>query len=201
MTDVGATIAAKSDQLNSDDLLAGPITIRVTAVKQGTSAEQPIDIYYDGAKFPWKPCKTMRRVLVAFWGPKGDAYVGRSITLMRDPTVKWGGIEVGGIRISHMSDIADGASLAVTVKRGQKAPYVVQKLATNAKAQEAPKPTLPSATDSDLAAVLTSLRATPADKRDEFLSDQRGKRAWTKEQGAAIKKVVEELKAGEKVTK
>jgi hypothetical protein len=47
----------------------------------------------------------MRRVLVAMWGAEASAYVGRSLTLFRDPDVKFGGMETGGIRISHATHI------------------------------------------------------------------------------------------------
>ena len=38
------TIAAKSDQLNADDLIAGPITVTVQAVKRGSDAQQPVSV-------------------------------------------------------------------------------------------------------------------------------------------------------------
>jgi hypothetical protein len=130
MTDVGATIEAKSNQLNSDDLIGGPITIRVTKVT-GEQGDQPISIHYDGDNGkPWKPCKGMRRILVALWGTRGDDYAGRSLTLYRDGSVKWGGIEVGGIRISHMSHIEADATLALTEKKGSKKPFTVRRLGT-----------------------------------------------------------------------
>lgn len=103
MTDLGETIAPKSDQLNADDLIAGPRTVTITRVSKGSS-EQPIDIFHDGGK-PYRPSKGMRRLLVAAWGRRGEDYVGRSMTLYRDPKVKFGGIEVGGIKISHMTDL------------------------------------------------------------------------------------------------
>lgn len=130
MTDLTNTIIAKSDQLNSDSLLSGPMTIKITGVSADTSSsEQPIIIRYENDKSqPWKPCKSMRRLLVAIWGPNGNEYVGRSVTLYRDPTVKWGGMEVGGIRISHMSHIDKAVTIALTATRGNKKPVTVQPL-------------------------------------------------------------------------
>ena len=63
MTDVGMTIAPKSDQLNADDLINGPMTITITAVKaRPGSSEQPIQISFDGdGGKPYLPCKSMRR--------------------------------------------------------------------------------------------------------------------------------------------
>jgi hypothetical protein len=70
----------------------------------------------------------MSRVLVAMWGPDAKAYVGRSMTLYRDPNVKWGGLAVGGIRISHMSDIAEAKTMALTETRANRKPFTVKPL-------------------------------------------------------------------------
>jgi hypothetical protein len=129
MTDLGLTIAPKSDQLNADDLLAGPRTITVTRVTGSESKEQPINIYFEGDQGrPYKPCKSMRRVLVHVWGRDGNKYAGRSMTIFRDPKVRFGDIETGGIRISHVSDITEPKSMALTASRGNKKPYEVKPL-------------------------------------------------------------------------
>ena len=135
---VGATIAPKSDQLNADDLIAGPITVRIVSVTHG-NAESPIRVNIEG-RMPYYPCKSMRRVLVAAWGEDGAPYAGRYLTLYRDPDVKYGGIKVGGIRISHMSDIPADMYMALTVTRGKRAEYTVQRLNIQAPAAKAPKP-------------------------------------------------------------
>ena len=49
-------------------------------------------------------------------------------TLYNDPEVIFGGIKVGGIRISHMSDIAEAKSMALTTKKSQRAQYTVKPL-------------------------------------------------------------------------
>lgn len=125
--DMSGTIVPKSDQMNADDLIIGPITIRVSKVSANpSSAEQPISIYYDGDQGkPYKPCKSMRRVLVTIWGNDGAAYPGRSMTLYRDPSVTWGGMAVGGIRISHMSDMAEPVTMALTATKQSRKPYRV----------------------------------------------------------------------------
>lgn len=135
--DMTPTLAAKSNQLTSDDLIAGPLTIVVTKVTAGSS-EQPVAISYDGDQGkPWYPCKSMRRVLVAAWGADAKVYIGRSMTLFRDPDVSYGGIKVGGIRISHLSDLDGPLSIALTVTRQKRAPYKVQPLAKAAQADPA----------------------------------------------------------------
>lgn len=136
---VGATIAPKSDQLNADDLIAGPITVRIVSVAANSTDSGPIRINIEG-RLPYYPCKGMRRVLVAAWGEDGAPYAGRYMTLYRDPEVKYGGIKVGGIRISHMSDIPADMYMALTVTRGKRAEYTVQRLNIQAPAAKAPKP-------------------------------------------------------------
>ena len=128
-SDMKQVIAPKSDQLNADDLLAGPITIKITAVNVKGGQEQPVSISYEGdSGKPYKPCKSMCRVLVSAWGADSSVYVGRSLTLYCDPKVKWGGMEVGGIRISHMTNITDTMTMALTVTRANKKPFIVQPL-------------------------------------------------------------------------
>lgn len=130
MTDLSLTIAPKSDQLNADDLIAGPRTIRITRVSGRETAEQPIAINFegDGGK-PYLPCKSMRRVLVQVWGKDGTQYPGRALTLYRDAEVLFGGLKVGGIRISHMSDISEPVTMALTATRANKKPFTVRPLA------------------------------------------------------------------------
>jgi hypothetical protein len=65
---------------------------------QPDSADQPVSIHYEGGEGrPFKPCKTVRRIMVGVWGKDASKYVGRSMTLYRDPSVAFGGMQVGGI--------------------------------------------------------------------------------------------------------
>lgn len=128
MNDMTQVIKPKSDQLNSDDLIGGAITIKVTGVKI-TSTEQPVAINFEGDDGkPFKPCKSMSRVLVYAWGADAKKYVGKSMTLYRDPTVKWAGMEVGGIRISHMSHIDKPLTISLTATKQSRKPFTVQPL-------------------------------------------------------------------------
>ena len=129
MIDLRGTIKPKSDQLNADDLIGGPITIRITGVTVG-EGEQPVAISYegDGGK-PYKPGKSMRRVLVNLWGPDGAVYMGRSLTLYRDEEVVFGGVAVGGIRISHMSHLQRETTMALTATKAKRKPFTVRPLA------------------------------------------------------------------------
>lgn len=142
VTNLRDTILAKSDQLNADDIVGGSITITVTAVKRGDSNEQPVVIHYQGDDGrPYKPCKTMRRVLIAGWGENGAAWIGRSMTLYNEPSVKFGGVAVGGIRISHMTDIGNGLRLTPNASKGKKQEVIIQPLKIQAPEKQA-KPTL-----------------------------------------------------------
>lgn len=128
-----ATIVPKSDQINADDLIGQSLTITVNEVKFSGGQEQPVSMYFDGSGKAFRPCKSMCRVLVAIWGPDAKEYVGRSMTLYRDPTVKWGGMEVGGIRISHMTHMEAPVTMALTATKGARKPYTVRPLVAEVK--------------------------------------------------------------------
>lgn len=118
--DMSRFIEAKSDQLNADDLIGAPRTITVTRVA-GNDGDQPISIFYEGDNGkPFKPCKTIRRVLMGVWGRNAYEYVGRSMTIFRDDKVTFGGLETGGVRISHMSHIDKETIVVVMKSKGKK---------------------------------------------------------------------------------
>ena len=123
--DMTQVIIPKSDQINSDDLIAGPMTITITDVKVVGGQEQPVSVFFEGSNKAFRPCKSMSRVLVAAWGPDAKNYIGRSLTLYRDASVKWGGMAVGGIRISHMTHIDRELVLMLTMTKQNRAPHKV----------------------------------------------------------------------------
>lgn len=128
MTNMLKTIVPKSDQINADDLTGRSLTIKITKVSL-LAGEQPVSLNYEGDEGrPYKPCKSMRRVLVNVWGSDGNSYVGRSLTLYNDPKVTWGGAAVGGIRISHMSDIKEPVTMALTASKANRKPFTVKPL-------------------------------------------------------------------------
>lgn len=137
MVDVGATIDPKSSQQNAEDYLTGPKTVTITKVTATEAADQPVAISFIGDDGrPFLPCKTVRRVLVHAWGRNGADYVGRSMTLFCDPTVKWGGAEVGGIRVSHLSHIPKPLTIALTATRGNKKPITVKPLVIDVSSED-----------------------------------------------------------------
>lgn len=126
--DISETTAPRSDQQNFDDYATGPRTVTITEVRSGSS-EQPVELHL--AEFPgrpYKPSKSMRRVLVAAWGPDSSVYLGRRLTLIGDPTVKFGGTAVGGIKIAALSNIDGRLTVNLTVTKGKRAPHVVDSL-------------------------------------------------------------------------
>ena len=126
VNDLTDTIAPKSDQLNADDLLTGPLTVDIIDVTRG-SKDQPVVISIKG-KMPYKPCKTMIRVLITAWGQDGKDWAGKRMTLYCDPSVKFGGVALGGIRISHLSHIDGPMNMMLTQSRGRKAQVIVKPL-------------------------------------------------------------------------
>lgn len=126
--EVRASIVPKSDQLNADDLITGPITVTITKVRRG-DREQPITVEIEGHR-PYKPCKSMRRVLVAVYTDDPSKWIGQRITLYCDPTVMWGGVKVGGIRISHMTGLDAPRPFLLTTTRGKKADVTIYPIAS-----------------------------------------------------------------------
>lgn len=125
ITDLRGTIVPKSDQLNAEQLLAGDLTITVTDVRMG-SEDQPVILHYENDEGrPYKPCKTMRKLLIFAWGEDGRNWAGKSMTLYNDQAVRFGGMVVGGIRISHLSHIEREISLSLTATKGKKALHTV----------------------------------------------------------------------------
>lgn len=165
--DITETLAPKSDQLNADDLIGRSCTVTITGVTRG-DADQPVNVttaeFGDGR--PFKPCKSMRRVMVAAWGADASAYVGHRMTLYRDDKVRFGGQDVGGIRISHMSHIQKRITVALTVTRGKRAPFAVEPLPDNP----------PAITDEQVADIGHRIAtADTLDQLDEIAADLK---AW-----------------------
>lgn len=142
MTSMRGTTEPKSDQLNFDDFAGGMSkTITITKVVETSDKQQPRAICYEGDNGkPWKPCKGMRRVLRNCWGDnENNEYIGRQIVLYGDPKIKFGEIEQGGIRISHLSHIDKPMTMPLTERRGSRKQFTVQPLVVEA---GTPLPTL-----------------------------------------------------------
>jgi hypothetical protein len=126
MTDVTAALEAKSDQLNATDIIGVEPVIKIRDVKV-KAGDQPVSVYYDGDNNkPWKPSKGMLRVLAGAWGRDSSAWIGKHAQLYFEPTVRYAGVEVGGIRVRALSDIpAKGLDFALTISKQKREPYHV----------------------------------------------------------------------------
>lgn len=126
--DMKETIVPKSDQLNADDLISGPMTVTVSKVTKGTT-EQPVDVHLvETPGRAYRPSKSMRRVMVAGWGTEATAYTGHTLTLFCNPDIMFGKDKVGGIQISHMSHLTKPLTVALTATRGKRKSFTVEPL-------------------------------------------------------------------------
>lgn len=130
MDDMTSTIVPKSDQINFDQLFfTGPMTVKITVVTLTKGAEQPCAVNFEGdGGRVYRPCKSMRKVMVHVWGKFTNAYVGQTMTLYGDHDVAFGGKKVGGIRISHMTGLDKPVSMALTETKGRNKMFTVQPL-------------------------------------------------------------------------
>jgi len=175
MTDLRKAIEPKSDQLNADDLIAGPKTIKITSVKVA-AGEQPVSIHYEGDNGkPWKPCKSTLRVLIAGWKTSdGDKFVGRQVTLYLDQNVTWAGQAVGGIRISSMSDIEKPLKIMLTKSRGKKSSHEIGVINTVPLVELSEDEFESFKTDFEKCATITELQAA-GEKMGEVKYDEAGR--------------------------
>ena len=129
MLDVSSTILSKSDQLNASDLIGNEMILTVSNVNLVSSPDQPMVINWEGDEGrAYKPCKSMRRVLVGLWGKDASQWIGRSIGVYNEPTVKWAGKEEGGIRIKSLSHIDKNKSVTTSESKHKKTTYLISAL-------------------------------------------------------------------------
>jgi len=136
ISDMSKAFMPKSNQLNNDQLIGGPVTIKITGVSTeftDNKTKAVINYENDGGR-PYKPSLGMGRILLEAWGSDGNEWIGQSLILYRDPTVMFGKEQAGGIRISHMSGVKGNFTAYVTEKRGRKTPYSVKLLVVDAPA-------------------------------------------------------------------
>lgn len=188
--DLTNTIEADSTQVNADDL-AAPRVVTITGVSKGT-ADQPVNIAL--AEFPgkaYRPCKSMRRVLVFAWGADASSYIGRRMEIYNDRSVKWGGLAVGGIRIKRLSDIDKRLTLALTETRGKRAPFVVEPLPEEpaAKTNGSKAPTA--------AGIIDAFKGLDVTAEQLELRVGADYEKWTAEDIAALAALGKAIKAGE----
>ena len=152
--DISDTLEPNSEQLDAIELVSGPRVFTIEKVTRG-NAEQPVNIHFTDFPRPWRPGKSMRRVIVACWGADASQYVGRRVELFCDMDVVFGGKTVGGTRVSRLSHIDKRKSVPLLVARGKSAVFHVDPL--------------PDLTPADrIAAIRAEWHRADADRRKEI---------------------------------
>lgn len=128
--DIRAATKPKSDQLNYETFLTGPQTFTVSKVTPG-DRDHPVFIHMNECPAtPYKPSKGMLKCIAQpdGWGDKSSQWVGKSITLYGDPTVIYGGVEVGGIKVAALSDINGDYETLISARRGVRKPHLIKRI-------------------------------------------------------------------------
>lgn len=146
VTDLSEFVQSDSDQLNADDLIAGPRIFTVQRIRRGPPDKRSrkntprLVIYLHEHPQPYKPCKGMTRLMLAVWGQNPAKWPDDiAMELYRDPTVQFGTIKdddghsypniVGGVRISGLSHLkTDSVDEPVTTGRGQRTIYHIRQI-------------------------------------------------------------------------
>jgi hypothetical protein len=168
-------ISIKSDQLNCDDFAAGPVTVKIAAVIV-TIGEQPLTVKLEGGHKPFKPCLTMRRVLVGLYGCDSKNWIGKRITLYlnKDEGINLGGgIKSGGVRISHAEGIKEVVNVSYIMTRGKRGVWKVSPLVIKDNTEESIKEALSLisqvSTGKDIENIRSRFSSLPADVKNARL--------------------------------
>ena len=122
LADVSGAVVIKSDQINAEDFMGGlTMDIVITKVDYFQGKQQPLWIHSEGRQ-PFKPCTTMIKALMDIWGSDARPWPGRVLTLYRRDDVNFGSQKnIGGVRISHLSDMPNKShEMMLTIRRGLK---------------------------------------------------------------------------------
>lgn len=157
MVDITHTLASNSDQLDAADLTeeGGIFTITDVTVTQG---DQPVNVSLAEFPRPWRPAKTVRRILARVWGPDSQTWVGKRAHLYNDPSVRWAGEAVGGVRVRAVSGIDKPATITLPTSRGKYGKTTIQPLS------DAPEAT----PQIDWQARLTAVQGDPVAARELY---------------------------------
>lgn len=122
--DVTDALAPKSDQLTFAHVESGPMEVTVARVEQAkisVSETQLIIHFMEFPGQPLKPGKIICRVIAKVWGKQAREWIGRRMRLYGDPSIKYGGKAVGGVRLSHMSGLEAPRIVEVSAGAGTRA--------------------------------------------------------------------------------
>lgn len=174
ISNMKTTIVQKTDQLNAENLLDGPRVLFIESSEGGQTVEQPIFLHYTGGQGkPYKPCKTMRKMLLLAWGDDGRKWCNQSMRVYCEPTVKFGNDEVGGIRISHVTGIKKDVRAMLSVTRGKKAEFILRPLVLEDTPKAAMQMTDATTLDELVGAFNAAYRAAKTDDEKKALKATR----------------------------
>lgn len=131
MADIRAAIQPRSDQLNYEDFVSGPdvLTIERTEDYRDDKGQPRVAIHMaERPGRPFKPSATNLRLLAIAWGDDDTDWPGRRVQLSADPTVTFGGRQVGGIRVTAVSHLPQRFTAKLSVTRGKKQEFPVEPL-------------------------------------------------------------------------
>lgn len=158
--DIGDTLAPNSDSITSAEFIGGARIVTITAARVLKGQERPVEIALSDFDRPYKPNVTMRRLLVAAWGPRSADYVGRRMELYRDEGVRFGKEPAPGIRISGLSHISEAVTVRLATGRNKSETFIAKPL------PDTPAPASTVAPDKMTAALNAIGTATDASKLD-----------------------------------
>lgn len=121
--DLSESFAPNSEQLTYAEI--GDRIVTVTVEKVTPRSDKPKDPAIHFVEFPGKPLLpgvNVGSVLRRAWGTNGREWVGRRMKLYGDPDVYFGKEKLGGVRVSHVSDISGPVSVP---RRGKGAHGVI----------------------------------------------------------------------------
>lgn len=123
-------IESASDRIIGDDLIAGPQTYTITGAKGIVEDKKKrLRLDLDGSAKPFIPCKGMARLMGHLWGPDASKWIGKTVTLYRDPDVRFGADMTGGVRICAASNIDAQQSVPIRISQKSVKTYKVDPIA------------------------------------------------------------------------
>lgn len=137
--DITPFIEAESDRITADDLIGGPRTFTIEKIEGAMQEGKRRMVIHlsDSPGKPFMPCKGMVRLLGQLWGADAATWVGRGITLFRDPDVRFGADLTGGVRIAAVSHISQPQVVAVRASQKKIKSHKVEPLKVEPKADDA----------------------------------------------------------------
>ena len=87
-------------------------SVRLDDEKKKKEVDKAV-IYFKEIDRGWVFSKTSGHCLAKMFGEDDDAWIGKRVTLFADPDVKFGGDQVGGIRVSGSPDISQPMTIRI----------------------------------------------------------------------------------------